>query len=94
MQIHELIWTDDRIDHIARHGVEPWEVEEICFGRSLVLKAKSQGPSPVYYFLGQTDGGRYLFCVVIRFADGNAFPVTARDMTDNEKRRFLKWKNR
>jgi len=28
MKIHELIWPDDRVDHIARHGVEAEEVEE------------------------------------------------------------------
>jgi hypothetical protein len=27
MKIHELIWPEDRIDHIARHGVSP---EEVC----------------------------------------------------------------
>jgi uncharacterized protein len=94
MHIRKLIWPDDRVDHIARHGVEPHEVEEVCFGSSLVLRAKSQGISPVYYVLGQTAGGRYLFCVVIRFNDGNGYPVTARGMTDKEKSRYLKWKNR
>jgi uncharacterized DUF497 family protein len=94
MRIYELIWTDDRIDHIAHHGVEPLEVEQICFGRPLVLRARSRGPNPVYYFLGQTIGGRYLFCVIIRFADGNGYVVTARDMTDKEKTRYSKWKSR
>jgi uncharacterized DUF497 family protein len=94
MMIHELIWNDDRIDHIARHGVEPFEAEEVCFGRALVLRAKSQGPNPVYYFLGQTYGNRYLFCVIIRFDDGNGYVVTARDMTNREKSRYLTWKNR
>jgi hypothetical protein len=28
MKIHELIWPEDRIDHIARHGVSP--EEEVC----------------------------------------------------------------
>ena len=94
MKIHELAWPDDQIDHIARHGVTPEEVEEVCFGHSLVQRAKSEGDNPVYYLLGQTDSGRYLFCVVIRFPDGKGFPITARPMTDNEKRRFRQWKNR
>ena len=94
MQIDSLIWPEDRIEHIARHNVEPFEFEEACFGRALVLRAKSQGPSPVYYVLGQTSVGRYLFCVIIRFDDGNGYPVTAREMTIKEKRRYQKWKNR
>jgi hypothetical protein len=92
MRIHEFIWPEDRIDHIARHGVTPEEVEETCFGRALVQRAKSLGESPVYYILGRTAAGRYLFCVVIRFPDGKGYPVTARPMTDREKRRYKRWK--
>jgi uncharacterized protein len=92
MRIHELLWPSDRIDHIARHSVTPDEVEEVCFGQSLVLRAKSQGENPVYYVLGQTDAGRYLFSVIIQFPDGRGYPVTARTMTDNEERRFKQWR--
>ena len=42
----------------------------------------------------QTEAGRYLFCVVIRFPDGNGYPISARDMTANEKNRFRKWRDR
>ena len=94
MQIRSFIWPEERIEHIARHGVTPDEVEEVCFGKALVRRAKSEGESPVYYVQGQTDAGRYLFCVVIRLPDGRGFPVTARDMTDREKRRFRQWKKR
>jgi uncharacterized protein len=94
MRIHQFVWPEDRIDHIARHGVEPEEVEEVCFGQALVQRAKSEGENPVYYVLGQTDAGRYLFRVVIAFPDGNGYPVTAREMTDKEKRRYRQWKNR
>jgi uncharacterized DUF497 family protein len=94
MKIVRFVWPEERIDHIARHNVEPYEVEEACFGRALVLRGKSEGENPVYYVLGQTDAGRYLFCVVIRFPDGTGFPVTARPMTEKEKRRYRQWKNR
>jgi uncharacterized protein len=70
MRIHELIWPEDRIAHIARHGVEPEEVTEVCFGRPLVLRAKATGRNPAYYVLGQTAAGRYLFCVVLHFPEG------------------------
>ncbi|HEX9002062.1 MAG TPA: BrnT family toxin [Blastocatellia bacterium] len=93
MKIHRLIWPEERIDHIARHGVTPEEVEEVCFTNPLVLRAKAEGLNPVYYVLGQTDAGQYLFCVVIQFPDGNGYPVTARPMTDKEKRRYRQWKN-
>jgi hypothetical protein len=92
--IYQFIWSDERIDHIAGHGVTAEEVEQVCFGRPLVLRAKSQGRNPIYYCLGQTQSGRYLFCVVIAFPDGNGFPVTARPMTAKETRRYLRWRNR
>ncbi len=94
MKIHEIIWSEDRVDHIARHAVTPGEFEEVCFGRPLVQRARSEGENPVYYVLGETNQGRHLFCVVIEFPDGNGYPVTARTMTDKEKRRFRQWKNR
>jgi len=94
MIINQLIWPQDRIEHISHHEVEPEEFEEVCFGKSLVLRGKSEGPNPVYYVLGQTSAGRYLFCVVIAFPDSNGYPVTARPMTEKEKRRFKQWKNR
>ena len=94
MTIYEFIWPEDRIDHIARHGVRPEEVEDVCFGQALIQRAKSLGENPVYYVLGQTTGRRYLFCVIIQFPDGKGFPVTARPMTQREQRRFRQWKNR
>jgi uncharacterized protein len=94
MNIHEFIWPEDRVDHIARHGVTPEEVEEVCFGKAFVQRAKSQGSNPVYYVLGQTVAGRYLFCVVIQFPDDRGYPITARPMTDKERRRYNQWKNR
>src|SRR5215813_7162558 len=94
MPIHEFIWPEDRVAHVAQHGVRPEEVEDVYFGRALVQRTKSVGVNPVYYVLGQTTAGRYLFCVVIQFPDGKGFPVTARPMTQKEQRRFNQWKNR
>lgn len=92
MLIHEFIWPEERIDHIARHGVTPGEVEDVCFGDPLVQRAKSEGENPVYYMLGQTRSGRYLFCVVIVFPDGKGYPVTARPMTNKEERQYKRLK--
>jgi len=94
MQIYEFIWPEDRVEHVARHRIRPEEVEEVCFGRALVQRTKSSGTNPVYYVLGQTAAGRYLFCVVIQFPDGKGFADSARPMTRNEQRRFNQWKNR
>ena len=94
MTIDEFIWSEDRIEQIAKHGVTPEEVEEVCFGKSFVRRAKSEGENAVYDVLGQTSAGRYMFCVVIRFLDGKGYSVTARVMTAKEKRCYRKWKGR
>lgn len=94
MNIQTIIWPEDRISHIARHYVTPEEVNEVCFGHSLILRAKSQGNNPVYYVLGQSASGRYLFCVIIHFPDGKGYPITARPMTVKKQRRFNQWKNK
>lgn len=94
MRIDAFIWPEERIEHIARHGVSPEEVEEVCFGKSWVRRAKSEGENPVYYVQGRSEAGHYLFCVVIQFPDGNGYPVTAREMTTKEKRRYRKWQDR
>ncbi|HZU36475.1 MAG TPA: CopG family antitoxin [Gemmataceae bacterium] len=35
MTIDEFIWPKERVEHIARHGVTPEEVEAVCFGKPL-----------------------------------------------------------
>jgi uncharacterized protein len=92
VEISQFVWPADRIAHIARHAVGVEEFEDVCFGRSLVLRGRSDGENPVYYVLGETQAGRHLFCVVISFPDGRGYPVTARGMTESEKQRYHRWK--
>lgn len=94
MPIAQFLWPEDRVEHIAQHDVTPEEFEQVCFGRALILRAKARGENPVYYVLGETDSGRHLFCVVIEFPGGKGYPVTARDMTTKEKRRYADWRKR
>ena len=37
MIIRRIIWPKDRIEHIQQHNIDTDEVEEVCFGHSLVL---------------------------------------------------------
>lgn len=57
VEISAFVWTDDRVTHIGRHGVEAEEFEEVCFGKALVLRAKAEGKNPVHYVLGKTEAG-------------------------------------
>ena len=95
MNISEFVWNNDIIEHIARHNATPEEVEEICFGKPLIIKSKqpSKGINPIYYALGRTESGRYLFVMFIYFKRGKAMVVTARDMDHDEQKYYRRHSN-
>jgi uncharacterized DUF497 family protein len=83
-----LLWDDAAIEHIARHRVETWEVEE-------ALSDKQRKPSHAYRkgkerrvaYLGKTDEGRILF-IVLAFTHRGLYPVTAREASKREKQSY------
>lgn len=83
--MREIRWTDNSEDHIAAHNITPEEVEQVLYTRPrLALK----GREGTEYVFGTTDEGRYLLVVLSESADGQAYVVTARDMTDAERQAF------
>lgn len=82
MRIDRLLWDDYRIEHIARHDVDPEEVWEAC--EDPFHLAQREG-SRRYRLYGQTADGRYLFVVLESVTDTLYRPITARDMTIREK---------
>ena len=85
MRIDRLSWDEYRVEHIARHGIEPDEVEEVCNDPLHLAHRECNDRYRVY---GRTASGRYLF-VVLEHIGGAAYrPITARDMMDGEKRGF------
>jgi len=85
MRINNLEWDDYRVEHIALHDVEPYEVWEVC--QDPLHLAHREGRNR-YRLYGQTNDGRYLF-IVLEHVEGTIYkPITARDMTDGEKRNF------
>jgi len=87
----DFIWIPAIEDKIwNKHRVEPEEVEEVFENRPRIFRGpKGHYPGEdIYYALGQTDEGRYLFVVYIKKQDGQALILSARDMTAKERRRF------
>jgi len=85
MHIGHLEWDDYRVEHIALHDVEPSEVEQVC--QDPLHLAHREGRNR-YRLYGQTASGRYLF-VVLEHTQGTVYkPITARDMTEGEKRGY------
>ena len=76
--------SDWSASHIAAHGVSLDEVREAILERPYWSAPGRDGTTLVY---GQTYAGRYLLVVTLT-EDDEAFVVTARDMTDAEKKTF------
>ena len=91
MQLNEVIWKDRFIDKIeVKHGVSTDEVEEVLFGKPHVRRAQKgqvKGED-LYTAYGQTAGGRYLMILFIRKEQTAALPISARDMSDSERKYY------
>ena len=95
MRLYEVIWKEQFADKIAeKHAVETDEVEDVLFGTPHVRlfdRGHVQGED-VYAAYGQTEAGRYLIVFFIRKRRIAAMPISARDMTANERRYYEKQK--
>ncbi len=86
MKVEGLDWDDENIGHIARHNVNPREVEDVCFGTHISEREAGQR----YILSGQSTNGRYLNVVVERVGKALFRPITAFEMSENYKRRYRK----
>lgn len=91
MEIYDVIWKEKFVDKLAvKHGVSVEEVEEVWFSRAhfrRVEQGQVEGED-VYAAYGQTEGGRYLIIFFIRKHGSAALPISARDMTQAERRYY------
>jgi uncharacterized protein len=91
LNVTGFIWLEDIVEKLWRkHRVEQREVAEV-FGGAPHFRSVEKGHRAgenVYAALGQTDGGRYLIVFFVHRRDGRAVILSARDMTDSERRRY------
>jgi uncharacterized DUF497 family protein len=87
VRITQLIWDEWNEDHISRHGVAPYEVEEICSRPGRILR---RGRGGTYAVFGQTEEGRELviFLAPRGPQPGSFYAITARPMNARERRYF------
>ena len=85
MHVEDLIWDDQNSAHIARHGIEIDEVEEIAFGRHHARRVRGENR---YQVIGQTAEGRYLLIILDHEGHGVSYVVTAREMDSDERRQY------
>jgi uncharacterized DUF497 family protein len=91
VKIEQIIWKAQFVEKLAtKHHLETTEVEEILFDDPFVRfweKGKVKGED-LYLAYGQTDAGRYLVVLFIRKPGKLALPISAREMTDSERRYY------
>ncbi len=80
--IRGFVWDDENVAHIARHAVSPDEVEEALVGDPVVIR----GGDDRYLAYGRTENDRWLFVVYVTRPRGRVRVLTARNMTEGEKR--------
>lgn len=95
MKLYEIIWKDQFIEKLeTKHSVLTEEVEEVVFGKPHIRRAQKgriKGED-LYAAYGQTDAGRYLIVFFIRKESAAALPISARDMTDSERKYYERQK--
>jgi len=93
MHINDIVWLDEIVDKIeSEHHVYQEEVEQVFYNRPQYRKGqkgKYEGED-LYYAYGRNDSGRYLFVVFIYKLNKNALIISARDMDDDERRRYAR----
>jgi len=84
MKVTDFDWDETNLEHIARHRVLPEEAEEVLLSDCEVAPAIEGCKLAI----GQTEAGRYLL-IVFREKPGSAVRViTARELTERQKRAY------
>ena len=86
VRIVAFLWDDENIDHVAAHGITQEEVEQVFWRHPRYRRARGDR----YEAAGTTEAGRHLMVYFRYFGQGIAQPVTARDTTSKERRRYAK----
>ncbi len=79
MPYFEFVWTDEIVQHLAEHGVNQQEFEQVVSNPDRVGLSRSTGRPCCW---GETMEGRPLFCVYEYLDDMTIIPVTAYRVLD------------
>jgi uncharacterized DUF497 family protein len=88
LQIESLEIDDHILEKIeSKHHVSFTEVEEACLSDQRHIR---RGKDGLYKVFSQTGAGRYILVVLVNLGKGNWRIVTAREMTESEKRLYTR----
>ena len=91
MTITDLIWLENIVEKLAvKHQVDTVEVREVFDHRPHIrfVEKGHRVDENVYAAFGQTIAGRYLIVFFVMKHGGQALILSARDMTQSERRRY------
>ncbi|MBI4286987.1 MAG: BrnT family toxin [Chloroflexi bacterium] len=86
MKISQVKWDEINVEHIARHGITPQEVEDVCSGPHQAFRGREKR----HILFGTSSAGRYLKVILQRLEKSVYRPITAMEMTEAERRAFKK----
>ena len=82
----EFRWNEWNVEHLARHGVNPEEAEEVVIGATQPYPLER--PDEKWLVWGRTWRGRALQVVFIVDENDTLYVIHARDLTRREKHQF------
>ena len=97
VKVLHVEWDEGNLTHFvvdnADREISPEDAEEVIFAlpnptRAVATTYKDQEQ---ILFFGRTTEGRCLLVAAEPFGQGGVRPITARDMTKNEARKYLGW---
>jgi uncharacterized DUF497 family protein len=93
LEIIDLIIVPEILDKLIwKHNVTETEIRQVFLNEPryrFIEKGKYKGEH-LYLALGSTDSGRYLAVYFLYKKNKQALIVTARDMTEKERKRYAK----
>ena len=88
LRVESLEIDDHILDKIeSKHGISFKEVEEACLSETRHVRRSREG---LYKLFSRTVAGRHVLVVLANLGRGRWKIVTAREMTDNERRLYNK----
>lgn len=91
MRITGFIWLEEILEKLERkHHVHENEVVEVFLSNPR-FRFVENGHRPgenVYAAMGKSEAGRHLIVFFVLKSDNRALPLSARNMTDAERKRY------
>jgi uncharacterized protein len=87
VKIRKLIWDARNKRHIARHNVDPEEVEDVVFGNPFPERGKIRKR---LVLVGKTQEKRVLEVLLQNHGAGEWYPLTAYDASEEKKAVYIR----